>query len=157
MFYRFSALIVTLAVCAGSLMADDKDKKEAKSIKGAVSKFDKDKHSVTLKTDDGEKDYQLAEEVLIVFGTGQKVTASQKPAAAPAGQRARPQGPPVLAVVLRNGNKVELVLAEKENTVKEIHWDNRSSTSPKGKPAGAPVGTKKNVPDDVPKKDGGKN
>jgi hypothetical protein len=158
MFYKCSVAVVVLAACAGSLVADDKEKKEAikQAIKGSVSKFDKDKHSLTLKTADGEKDYSLAEDVVIVFGTGQKVTTSQKAAAAPAGQRTRAQGPQVLAFVLKTGNKVELVLAEKENTVKEIHWDNRNATAPQGKPAGAPDG-KKAAPAATPKKDDAKN
>jgi hypothetical protein len=171
MFYKCSVAAVVLAMCAGSLVADDKEKKEAikQAIKGSVSKFGKDKHSLTLKTTDGEKDYSLAEDVVIVFGTGQKVAASQKPGAVAAGRSVRAQGPQVLAFVLKSGNKVELVLAEKGNSVKEIHFDN---TAPQGKPAGAPDGTKKSAPKpavdgskkdapdakkDAPKKDDGKN
>jgi hypothetical protein len=119
MFYKFGALIVVLAVCAGSLMADDKDKKEAKkeAIKGTVSKFDYAKRSVTLKMADGEKDYPVADEVLVVLGTGHKVTAKKAPPSA--GKTADR----ILLFVFKVGNQVELVLAE--NTVKEIHFDNR--------------------------------
>jgi hypothetical protein len=172
MFYKCSVAVVVLAACAGSLVADDKDKKEAKkeankreAIKGAVSKFDKDKHSLTLKTADGEKDYILAEDVVIVFGTGQKVPTSAKPMQQAANRSVKAQGPQVLAFVLKKDNKVELVLAEKGDTVKEIHFDNRNATTPTGKlpaeatqkyapkPAVAPDGAKK----DAPKKDDGKN
>jgi hypothetical protein len=172
MFYKCSVAVVVLAMCAGSLVADDKEKKEAikQAIKGSVSKFDQAKHSLTLKTDAGEKDYSIAEDVVIVFATGQKVSAAQKAAAPNAAKAARGRGgPQVLAFVLKTGNKVELVLAEKENTVKEIHYDN---TAPQGKPAGAPDGTKKYAPKpavdgtkkdapdgakkDAPKKDDGK-
>jgi hypothetical protein len=130
---KFSSVIVVLAMCVGSLVADDKDKKGAKkeankqeAIKGSVSKFDKDKHSLTLKTDVGERDYTLAEELLIAFGSGQKVTASRKLVALAEGRSANAQGHQVLAFVLKTGNKVEVVLAEMGNTVKEIHWDNRA-------------------------------
>jgi hypothetical protein len=172
MFYKCSVAVVVLAMCAGSLVADDKDKKEAikQAIKGSVSKFDKDKHSLTLKTDAGEKDYSIAEDVVIVFGAGQKVAASEKPIQAAADRSVRSRGPQALAFVLKNGNKVELVLAEKGNTVKEIHFDNRHATAPSGKaaaeatkksaPKPAVDGTKKDAPDtkkDAPKKDDGKN
>jgi ribosomal protein S1 len=161
MFYKFSALIVVLAVCAGSLVADDKDKKDAKkeAIKGSVSKFDQAKHSVTLKTADGEKDYSLAEEVVIVYSTGQKVTASQKPAASTGKEVAAKPTNRALMFVLRTGNEVEVVFADVDKKmVKEIHFDLKRPASPaQRKPAEPPVGTKKNVPDDAPKKDDGKN
>jgi hypothetical protein len=178
MFYKCSVAVVVLAACAGSLVADDKDKKEAKkeatkqeAIKGSVSKFDKDKHSLTLKTDAGEKDYTLAEDVVIVFGSGQKVSTSQKPQQQAANRSVKAQGPQALAFVLKKDNKVELVLAEKGNTVKEIHYDNtKAATTPTGKTAEEatkkfapkpPVdGTKKDAQDakkDAPKKDDGKN
>jgi hypothetical protein len=166
MFYKFSSVVAMLAMCAGSLVADDKDKKEAtkeaikqEAIKGSVSNFDQAKHSLTLKTDAGEKDYSIPEDVMIVFATGQKVSASQKPTAGARGRLGRPAGPQILAFVLKNGNKVELVFAEKENKVKEVHWDNRGADAPQGKPAGAPAGTKstpKDAPKDAPKKDDGK-
>jgi hypothetical protein len=173
MFYKCSVAVVVLAACAGSLVADDKDKKEAikQAIKGSVSKFDKDKHSLTLKTADGEKDYTLAEDVVIVFGSGQKVPTSGKPIQQAANRSVKSQGPQALAFVLKKDNKVELVLAEKGDTVKEIHFDNRSTTATAGKiPAEATKkyapkpsldGTKKDAPDgakkDAPKKDDGKN
>jgi hypothetical protein len=178
MFYKCSVAVVVLAACAGILVADDKEKKEAKkeankqeAIKGSVSKFDKDKHSLTLKTADGEKDYILAEDVVIVFGTGQKVPASSKPGQQAANRSVKAQGPQALQFVLKKDNKVELVLAEKGDTVKEIHFDNRTTTTtPTGKtateatkkfaPKPSADGTKKDAPDgakkDAPKKDDGK-
>jgi hypothetical protein len=154
MWCRLGALVFVLAIGAGTVLADDKDKekKEGKTIKGSVSKFDKEKHSVTLKSDDGEKDYALAEEVVVVFAPDKKVTASTK-ATGQAANRTRGQGPQILAYVLKNGNKVEIVVAEKENKVTEIHFDPKGAGAPQGKPAGAPGGAAK----EAPKKDDGKN
>jgi hypothetical protein len=107
---------------------------------------------LTLKTTDGEKEYPLAEEVWIVFGSGQKIAVSQKPTTGGGRTPANSQRPRIFAYVLKPGNQVELVLAEKENKVKEIHWDNRTPAAAVGKPAGAPDA--KQAP---PKKDDGKN
>jgi hypothetical protein len=139
-----------LTLCAGSLLADDKDKKDSASVKGSVLKFDQDKKSLTLKTADGEKDYALGEEVTVVLPAGQEMKASLKKAsAATQGSQGQRQALQALASVLKIGNEVELVLAEKENTVKEVHWTNKKSATP---PRGKPDGTKK----DAPKKDDGK-
>jgi hypothetical protein len=164
MFYKFSVAVVVLALGAGGLLADDKEKKDAKkeadkkgaiSIKGSVLKFDQAKHALTLKAADGEKEYSLGEEVVIVFATGQKVTSSQKKGAVsgPA-DKSKQQADQALLFVLRTGNQVELVLAEKENTIKEIHWDSKKPIRiSQRKAPNPPGGTKK----EAPNKDDGKN
>jgi hypothetical protein len=137
MFYKLSVLAVMLAIGAASLRADDKDKKDAKKdskeLKGKVVKFDKDKKSLKLKTADGEKEFATGDELLIVLATGQKFKTSLKNDEA--GQRYKA----LLGVVFKDGNEVGLILSEKDNVVKEVHYNNRPAA---GNPAAKPPGVK---------------
>jgi hypothetical protein len=117
MFYRYGVLLVVLAVSSGSLRADDKkEEKKAPEAKGKIVKYDAAKKSLTLKTDDGEKDYSVAEVTAVQMPGGGKMAIKPRPKGAPA------ESTEPLAFALRVGNEVTLVLAgEKETAVKEIH------------------------------------
>ena len=134
MFYRFSALVVALAMVAGHLPADDKkdDKKDAKDtkaevtkIKGKVVKFDKDKKCVCLKTADGDKDYMFGDEVTIVIKNGPKLKAHLKQGEGQEGEAGK-EGMEMLHSVLRDGAEVEVVMGEK--TIKELHAKSAKAT-----------------------------
>src|SRR5262249_36123114 len=142
---RFSALVVVLVLAAGSLLADDK-KKEPTTVKGKVVKVDHDKKCIKLKTADGEKDYTAGDELLVMINNGPKMKVSLKKDVAinPGDQQMRMRSVYMLRTALKEGNEVELVLADKDNIVKEVHFNNRPG-APVGRPAGpaaAPKGPK---------------
>jgi hypothetical protein len=116
MLYRFSALFVVLVLCAGGSLADD-SKKDAKKevIKGTVVKYDADKKCVKLNTGKEEKEYLLGDEVTLVSFTGAKLKADLKKDAKDK------KGHDAVVVALKTGNAVELVLADGEQNVKEVH------------------------------------
>jgi hypothetical protein len=122
MVYRFSALAVVLAIAAGSL-ADDKTKNEV--VKGTVVSFDMATKTIKLKTADAEKSYVAEDNLLIVFPGGQRLEASLKQGGAaktPAKPGQPMQGnPQALQIALRPGNEVQLILSDKDQTVKEVH------------------------------------
>ena len=152
MVYRFSALVVMLALGAG-VYADDKDKKkEPTTVKGKVVKVDHEKKCIKLKTADGEKDYTAGDELFIMINNGPKMKVSLKKedGSNPGAQQMRMRSMYMLRMVLKEGNDVELVLANKDIIVKEVHFTNRPG-APVGRPAGAPTGAKPAVKADAQK------
>jgi len=143
--FRFSVLAVVLAIGANGLFADDKKetkndaKKDSAGVKGKVVSFDRDKKCLKLKTADGEKDYATGDEVVIVMQKGPRFNISLKKEAAPKGPQdaTRARNTAILGYVLKTGNEVEVVLSDKDNQVKEVHF-NPQAGPPVGKPAGAP-------------------
>jgi hypothetical protein len=134
MVYKLGALLVLLVLCAGSVLADDKEKKKETTVKGKVVKFDMAKKCIKLKTADGEKDYIAGDEILVAMGTGPKTKVSFKTESTPnqRDQMMRRRGMMMVGYALREGNEVELVLADKDSAVKEVHFKNQPGTRPGG-------------------------
>jgi hypothetical protein len=110
MILRLSALAVMLAIGAGSLVADEKAKKSSEEIKGTVAKFNVDKRTVSLKTGSGDKDYTLADNVVVMFPGGQRFEVSTKMAS---GAKADQQkGTDMLQRLLTPGAEVSLTLGK---------------------------------------------
>jgi hypothetical protein len=127
--YRHVAVIALLAMGAGAgtQLASGQEEKQSNSVKGVITKSDQVKKCVTIKSADGEREYSLADEVLIVNSTGQKTHVSLKQGAqvkllTPA-QR---QAIQVLLFALRDGNEVSLWVVAKGKVVTAVSFDNTS-------------------------------
>jgi hypothetical protein len=114
MLYRLSAVVVVLAVCAGSPRADDKDKKAEKTtVKCTAVKWDSEKGTVCVKTADGEKDYKVGEDMqFMTQGSKQLFKPNLGGAKSPARQG-------FMAHMMHPGNELELVIAD--DKVCELH------------------------------------
>ena len=120
MIYRFSALAVVLVIAAGS-QADDKTKNGTAMVKGTIVSFDMVTKTIKVKTADGEKSYVAEDNLLIVLPGGQRFEASLKQGGAAKTPAQPMQGNQALQIALRPGNEVQLILSDKDQTVKEVH------------------------------------
>jgi hypothetical protein len=118
MVYRFSAFAIVLAIAASSL-ADEKTKNEV--AKGTIVSFDMATKTIKLKTADAEKSYVAEDNLLIVFPGGQRLEASLKQGGTAKTPAQPMQGNQALQIALRPGNEVQLILSDKDQTVKEVH------------------------------------
>jgi len=132
----FLGAVAVLALCAGSLVADDKDQgkntaKKGKHARATITKVDAKNGTVTvrMKNKEGkevEKTFKLTEEVRYIDSTGRVAAAD----------------------IFRNGDQVLVI--EEEGRLKEMRKPNKANTGKKG--SGGNTGDK----NPTEKKSGGK-
>jgi hypothetical protein len=118
MLHRCSALVILLFGVA-ILLADDEKKtkdakKDAKEVQGTLVKMDYPKKTIRLKTEDGEKDFQLTQDAMVTTPGGAKVQLFGK------GKESEIGGRQMFGYAHRPGAQVKLTLADDGKMAREV-------------------------------------
>jgi hypothetical protein len=106
MLHRCSALVILLFGVAILLADDEKKTKDAKEVQGTIVKMDYAKKTIRLKTEDGEKDYQLADDATVSTPGGTKMKLFGKGKESQFGARQ------MLGYSRRPGSQIKLTLTD---------------------------------------------
>jgi hypothetical protein len=136
MLHRCSALVILLFGVTVLFADDDKKtkdtKKDAKEVQGTLVKMDFAKKTIRLKTEDGEKDYTMANDAVVTTPGGGKVKMFGK---GPESQNGARQ---MFGYARRPGTQIKLRLADDGKMAREacLMFSSNAPTARKG--AGGP-------------------